>query len=95
MKKWRATASISAGKYIGEVVGETAKEAIDKAYQHKDASCSVCHECSHEVSDPEIISICVYCDETDEQGTDALDLHSEISSLKARIAELEAKLEQK
>jgi hypothetical protein len=86
---------VSAGKYIGEVEAETAEEAIKKAWNHKNAACSVCHQCSEEVCDPEFTAVHVYCDETEESGTDALDLHSEISSLKARIAELEAKLEQK
>ena len=92
MKKWNANASISAGKYIGEVEAETVEEAIDKAYKHRNADCSVCHQCSDDVNDPEITAVHVYCAETDEHGTDERNFLGEVAALKARIAELEAQL---
>jgi hypothetical protein len=95
VKTWSANASVSAGKYIGEVEAETAEEAIEKAWNHKNAACSVCHQCSEEVCDPEFTAVHVYCDETEESGTDERNFFGEIAALKARIEELEAKLEQK
>jgi hypothetical protein len=47
------------------------------------------------VCDPEFTAVHVYCDETEESGTDERNFFGEIAALKARIEELEAKLEQK
>ena len=58
-KKWDCYATITAGKYLGEVEAETEEEAIEKAENLESCYVSVCHQCSSDVSDPNITDITV------------------------------------
>ena len=64
MKIWSVTGSVVAGTYIGEFEAETGEEAIKKA--SRQAGVSLCHQCSGEISDPEIESLTAFCEETGE-----------------------------
>lgn len=54
-KRWRAWGSVAAGTYIGVVKAATEEEAKEKAFSA--AHVSVCHQCSHSISDPEVIEV--------------------------------------
>lgn len=54
MKKWTVTGVVTGSKYLGTYEAETAEEAIEMALESEAASCSVCHQCSSQVEDPQI-----------------------------------------
>lgn len=54
MRRWNVYGAVRASKYLGEFEAETAEEAVQLALDSDAASCSVCHQCSSEVEDPEI-----------------------------------------
>lgn len=56
MKKWTVTGVVTGSKYLGTFMAETAEEVVEMALESDAASCSVCHQCSNEVEDPEIQS---------------------------------------
>ena len=62
--KWRVGGGVHASTYLGEVEAASAKEAIEEAW--KIAFVSVCHQCSSDVSDPEVTSIWVENEDTGE-----------------------------
>ena len=45
---------VTASKYLGEFEADSEEEAIEMALNSEEASVSICHQCSHDVSDPEI-----------------------------------------
>lgn len=55
-KKWVVTGAVHGSKYLGEYEAETADEAISMALESDAASCHMCHHCSDECEDPEIVS---------------------------------------
>lgn len=55
--RFRIYGIISASKYIGEVEANTKEEAEEKAWSHENMGCCVCHQCTSEVEDPEILEI--------------------------------------
>lgn len=48
---------VRASKYLGVVEANSPEEARDKAQELKSTFVSVCHHCSSQVEDPEIIDI--------------------------------------
>ena len=52
-KKWDVTAHVYGSKFLGTFEADTAEEAIQKAYA-ENGHVSVCHQCSHEINDPEL-----------------------------------------
>lgn len=59
MAKWICYGAVSGTKYLGTVDAETAEEAEEKAWKLDKACVSVCHQCSSEISNPEIDFISV------------------------------------
>lgn len=94
MTKWHVHAAIHGGKYVGEVEADSAEEAFEKAAD-LDCGVSLCWSCDRQLSDPEVSYLIVENDDGTECVTDDDDPHRLINTMKARIAELEAKLEQK
>lgn len=64
MKTYTVTAGVVGSKYIGTFRATTPENALKRA--QKCAGVSLCHECSSEVSDPEIESLTVL----DEDGNE-------------------------
>ena len=64
MPKWRVGGTVVGSTYIDEYEAPTWQEAV--ALATKDASVSLCHQCSREISDPEIESFWAENTETDE-----------------------------
>ena len=50
-------AKVSGTKYLGEVEADSMEDAINKGYELDSCYVSVCHQCSGEISDPEIDEI--------------------------------------
>ena len=50
-------AKIVGSKYLGEVEADSEDEAIEKAFQLDSCHCSVCHQCSKQIDNPEIDEI--------------------------------------
>lgn len=59
MPKYRVYGSVVATKYIGEFEAGTKEEAERMAWDSEECWVSVCHQCSSDVSDPEIEEIIV------------------------------------
>ena len=61
MAKYSIYGQVRAGKYLGEVEANSEEEARDKAFTElsDEMFVSVCHQCSHEVDDPEIEEVYV------------------------------------
>lgn len=57
MKRYRATAVIAGGKYLGEVDAENEEQAKEKAWNLPEAFVSVCHQCTDDVGELEIADI--------------------------------------
>ena len=57
MAKYRATGTVTGGKYLGEFEAPSAAEAERMAWESDEASVSVCHQCGAEVEDPEVTEI--------------------------------------
>ena len=54
MAKYRATATVTGSKYLGEFEAPSAAEAERMARESDEASVSLCHQCTDEVEDPEV-----------------------------------------
>lgn len=59
MKRYRAYAEITGGKYLGEVEAESKDKAEEVAWELESAGVSLCHSCSEECEDAEIAGITV------------------------------------
>ena len=57
MPKFSVYGVIKAAKYIGEYEADTKEEAEELAW--KDAHVSICHQCSSEVDEPDIVELVV------------------------------------
>ena len=62
MPKYSIHGSVVASTYVGEYEAESKEKAIEMAW--KDASVSVCHQCSSRVEEPEIDEL--YAEEIEE-----------------------------
>ena len=54
MPRYRVVASVAGSKYIGEFEAPNEEAAETLAWESEDTYVSVCHQCSHQVEDPEI-----------------------------------------
>jgi hypothetical protein len=63
MAKWAITGAIHGGKYLGTVEAATKEEAEALGWTLPTCGVSLCHQCSNECEDPEIVELIV--DETD------------------------------
>lgn len=55
---WLVHATVVGGKHIGEFEAATGEEAIKLALgSYEGGGCSVCHQCSSEISDPEFSKV--------------------------------------
>jgi hypothetical protein len=68
MARYRVYGTVTASKYLGEVEASSEEEAEKKAWAMDVASVSVCHQCSRDVSDPEISEITVELDDAQPPG---------------------------
>lgn len=59
MAKYYVYGAVSASKFIGEFEANSAEEAEQMAWDSGEVYASVCHQCSDDVSDPEITEIYV------------------------------------
>lgn len=57
MPKYRLYATVTGGKYLGEVEAENEEEAIRKGFEGEEAWVNVCHQCARQISDPEVTEI--------------------------------------
>lgn len=57
MPRYHINAAIAGSKYIGDVDAENAEDAIFRGYEMKECFVSVCHQCSRQIEDPEVISL--------------------------------------
>jgi hypothetical protein len=51
---WDVYGAVVGSKYLGVFTAATSEEAVQKALRSEEASISLCHECSREISDPMI-----------------------------------------
>lgn len=54
MPLYRVSGTVTASKYLGEFEADSPEDAVEKALESEEAHVSVCHQCAHDVSDPEI-----------------------------------------
>lgn len=54
MPRYRVSGTVTASKYLGEFEADSPEDAVDKALTSDAAYVSVCHQCAHDVEDPEI-----------------------------------------
>lgn len=59
MKRYRAHATVTGGKYLGEVEANSLSEAKEIAFELRSACVCLCHSCASECEDPEITEIIV------------------------------------
>lgn len=57
--KYRIYGKVSGSKYLGEIEADSHEEAIEKGWKLDTCYCSVCHQCSKNLQDPEIEEIYV------------------------------------
>ena len=57
MSKYSVYGQVTGSKYLGEVEAETEEEAIKKGEGLDDCWISLCHQCSDEIEDPQVIEI--------------------------------------
>lgn len=69
MPRYSVTGAVHASTYIGEYDANTPYEAIDRAY--RDAGVRLCHECSRDVSDPEVCELTAEDLETGDSTSEA------------------------
>ena len=86
--KYKVGGAVHASTYIGEFDAASPDEAIEQAYNA--AHISVCHECAHAISDPEVANLWA----EDEIGdvTNEPSEHDKLCAAYVRIAALEAEL---
>lgn len=65
MPKFTVHGSVGAGKYMGEYEADTPEQAADMAYE-AEGGISLCHQCSSQAEDAQVISVSV-CNEAGEQ----------------------------
>jgi hypothetical protein len=58
MPKFNVYGTVQASKYLGEFEAATPEEAEELALE-ANGHCSVCHQCTSEIEDPEIIKCTV------------------------------------
>lgn len=87
--KYRVGGAVHASTYIGEFEASTPEQAIEMAYE--EAGISLCHECSREVSDPEVVSL--WAEDDDGNTTSEPSDHDRIVALQAEVAALKAAAE--
>ena len=57
LKRWVVTGTVSASKYLGTYSADTKEQAEEMAMNDPNAcSVSLCHRCSSECEDPEIVN---------------------------------------
>ncbi len=56
-KKYAVYGKVVGTKYLGEVMACSESEAVEKAESLGSNFVSVCHQCSKQISDPEIVEI--------------------------------------
>jgi hypothetical protein len=56
MPKYHVYATVQGGKYLGEFTAKTKEEAIEKAEKSDAMDVCLCHSCSSECEDPQVIS---------------------------------------
>ena len=61
--RWSVYGRVYASKYLGTVEADTEEEALKKAEEDLDWGVSVCHQCSHDISDPAVEDVIVEVDE--------------------------------
>lgn len=54
MPRYRVVGTVIGSKYLGEFEADTPEEAVEKALDSEECHVSVCHQCSDDISDPEI-----------------------------------------
>jgi len=59
VKVWTVTAAVFGGHHLGEFEAETGDEAIAMAV--RGAGVSLCHECSRDISDPQLERFVAEC----------------------------------
>lgn len=52
--KYKVFGKIVGSRYLGEFEASSKEEAEEMALN--DATCSLCHQCSREIEDPEVVS---------------------------------------
>jgi hypothetical protein len=57
MPKYHVYATVQGGKYLGEFTAKTEEEAIKKAEESDAIDVCLCHSCSSECEDPQVISM--------------------------------------
>lgn len=56
MALWNVSGTVVGGTFVGEFKAETAAAALKQAW--KKVGITLCHECSREMSDPEVTELC-------------------------------------
>lgn len=69
MPKYRLYATVTGGKYLGEVEAKNEREAVEMGFDHDEAHVSVCHQCSKEISDPQVTEVTAELEEEDDGDT--------------------------
>jgi hypothetical protein len=88
-KTWRATATVSGGKFLGEVEAETAEEALGLAEQLDTANVSLCHQCTDQCEDAQIANVTVERQNVDGEWITHESEPDEAPTLRAKVADLE------
>lgn len=57
--QWTVTGAIYAGKYIGTVEADTKEEAEKLAWKLPGCGVSLCHACTDECENPEIVELII------------------------------------
>lgn len=55
MAKWAVLGKVVGSRYIGSYEADTAEEAVEMAT--RDAHVSLCHQCSGQIEDPEVVEM--------------------------------------
>lgn len=63
LKTYRCVATVTGGKYLGEVKARSKAEATQLAWDLDTANVSICCQCSSQIEDPEITRIEVGVDD--------------------------------
>lgn len=67
-KTYYVGGGVSASTYLGTIKAKSREEAIERGNKlWEEHDCGVCHQCSDKVSDPETVSLHVYCKEEGEE----------------------------
>jgi hypothetical protein len=88
-KTWRATATVRGGKFLGEIEAPTADEALDQAEQLGTMHVSLCHQCSDECEDAEVVNVTVERQDSDGEWVTLESEPDEAPALRAKVADFE------